>query len=100
MIKHIVIWTLKDELNESERVTACKKAKEILEDLNGKIPDLLKLEVGIDFSETNQSGDFTLYSEFPSREALNAYQDHPLHMAVKPYIGSIRKSRVIVDYEI
>ncbi|THB65946.1 MAG: Dabb family protein [Gammaproteobacteria bacterium] len=100
MIKHIVIWTLKDEFSEDEARDACLKAKEILEDLNGKIDGMHELEVGIDFSKTEASGDFVLYSTFESKQALDAYQEDPLHLAVKPYIGSIRKTRQVIDYEI
>ncbi len=100
MIKHIVIWKLKDEFNPEEKKQAALKAKEVLEELNGKIPEIITLEVGIDFSNSDQSGDIVLYSEFSSKEALNAYQEHPLHIAVKPYIGSIRSSRQVIDYEI
>jgi hypothetical protein len=44
--------------------------------------------------------DVVLYSEFASREALDAYQEHPDHVAIKPFIGAVREARQCMDYEI
>jgi heme-degrading monooxygenase HmoA len=63
-----------------------------------KIPGLLKLEVGIDFSRENDSSDVVLYSEFDSNDALQAYQAHPAHAEVVPFVKSVRAERRVVDY--
>jgi hypothetical protein len=100
MIKHIVTWKLKDSAHGNDKATNAKQIKEMLEALRGKIPGMLHIEVGIDYSKTDASFDLLLYSEFESKAALDGYQVHPLHKAVMPFIGEARLERVLVDYEI
>ena len=98
MVRHIVLWRLKESANGRGKAENAAEIKRLLEDLNGKIPGLLKLEVGYDFSRTAESSDIVLYSEFESRAALDAYQTHPLHEAVKPFVMAAREERRLVDY--
>lgn len=100
MIKHIVQWRLKEDSEGKSKAINAQKAKQMLEALNGKVPGLIKLEVGIDFSRTESSSNMVLYSEFETVEALENYQYHPEHHAVKPFIGAIRTERRVIDYEI
>jgi len=93
MIKHIVMWKLRNKAD-------AEIIKDNLEALVGKIPGLLKLEVGIDFSDSEQSADVVLYSELESREALKGYQSHPEHQAVVPLVKAAAVSRSVVDYEV
>ena len=97
MIKHIVMWRFKET---AEKPKNMEKAKELLENLNGKIDGLLYLEVGIDIFEGNDQCDVFLYSEFEDRKSLDDYQIHPLHKAAADFIGRVRESRTAVDYEI
>jgi hypothetical protein len=99
MIKHIVVWRLKDSAHGNDKATNAALIKEKLEALNGRIPGLLRLEVGIDFSRTESSGDVVLNSVFASRQALDAYQEHPEHKAIMPFIMEARSERRLVDYE-
>ena len=100
MIKHIVCWNL---LNRTEPVQECSDAlaiKAALEGLAGRIPGLLSIEVGFDFSRIEPARDLVLYSEFESKEALEAYQKHPLHVAAATGVVRPRtRDRVMVDYE-
>ena len=93
MVKHIVMWKLRDKADAAE-------IKARLEALQGKIPGLIKIEVGIDFLESEQSADVVLYSELESREALNVYQAHPEHVAVIPLVKGAAIARTVVDYEV
>ncbi len=99
MIKHIVLWKLKDEANGLSKDENAKAIKQKLESLNGQIEGLIKIEVGIDFLHSAESADIVLYSEFESKEALNFYQQHPLHKAMMPFIAEARSERRVVDYE-
>ena len=99
MVKHIVLWKLKEEAHGNDKATNAKLIKEKLEDLSGKIEGLLKIEVGIDFLGNNNY-DVVLYSELASREALDIYQAHPLHQAVLPFVKEAVSDRKAVDYEI
>jgi hypothetical protein len=100
MVRHIVLWRLKESANGRSKAENAAEIKRLLEDLHGKIPGLLKLEVGYDFSRTAESSDIVLYSEFESRAALDAYQTHPLHEAVKPFVTAAREERRLVDYSV
>jgi hypothetical protein len=100
VVKHIVVWRLKPEAHARTAAQNARLIKDRLEALNGRIPGMLLLEVGLDFSGTEQSGDLVLYSEFESRAALDAYQVHPEHEAVKPFILEARSERRLVDYEL
>lgn len=100
MIKHIVFWGLKEKACGNDKATNAQLMKEKLEALNGQIPGLLKLEVGIDFSHTEMSADVALYSEFANKEDLKIYDAHPLHCVVKTFVGEVKSSRQVVDYEI
>jgi len=98
MIKHIVMWKLKDEAHGNDKATNAGLVKEKLEALSGKIDGLLKIEVGIDFLGGGNF-DVVLYSELSSKEALDIYQNHPLHQAVLPFIREVVMDRKAVDYE-
>lgn len=97
MVKHIVIWRLKGE--GSEKLRAALRIKSLLEGLAGRIPGLLKIEVGVNFLEDANASDVALYSEFSGRTALAAYQDHPEHEIVKPLIRELASERRVVDYD-
>ena len=100
MIKHIVCWKLRNRtkpFNENSDAMAIKAA---LEDLKGKIPGLLYLDVGFDFSRKDTAGDIVLYCEFESKEALRAYQEHPAHVAVGTIVRPRTCERRMIDYEI
>ncbi len=93
MVKHIVMWTLHDK-NDALQV------KQTLEALKDKVPSIIDIEVGIDFSNTDDSADVMLYSTFENREGLEAYRVHPDHQAVLPMMKEVTSSRKVVDYEI
>lgn len=100
MIKHIVTWRLKEHAEGHDKATNAQLMKTQLEALRGQIEGLLAIEVGIDFSATSASMDVVLYSEFPDRAALAAYQAHPAHQAVVAFIQKVVSARQLVDYEV
>jgi len=100
MIKHIVVWRLKESAHENTKDKNALLIKEKLEALNGKIPGLIRLEVGINFSNTSESSDIVLYSEFTSKKDLENYQAHPEHKAIMPFVAEARSERRMVDYEV
>ena len=99
MIKHIVMWRLEDFADGRIKLENAKIIKENLEALVGIIPEIVKLEVGIDILGTNQSYDVVLVSEFKNLEELDTYAKHPEHVKVGEFVGKVRKDRVAVDYE-
>lgn len=100
MVKHIVFWKLKAEAHGQSAAENARVIKAKLEALQGRIPGLLKIEVGLDFGQSDNSCDLALYAELESRAALEAYQAHPEHKTVMPFIAEARSERRVVDYEV
>jgi len=100
MVKHIVMWRLHDEVDGVSKNEAAVSIKKALEDLEGRIPGLIHIEVGLDFDGSDQAADVVLYSELESRETLADYQAHPLHQAVIPLVKKHACERTVVDYEV
>ena len=94
MITHIVLFKLIDNSIES-----IEKARDILMDMEGKIPGLKDIEVGIDITHSDRSYNLALITKFESITDLEAYQVHPVHVKVAEYIVSVRASTVTVDFE-
>lgn len=94
MITHIVLFKMKDRSPEG-----IERSAQVLRDLEGKIDELLSIEVGIDVLHTERSYDIALTTTFESLEALQAYQVHPEHQKVIEYMATARESSISVDYE-
>lgn len=93
MVKHIVIYTLKDGVDKKDAVELIRS---VLEPLVGKIPGLLHLEV----RQAYNGLDCALYSELESKEALENYAVHPLHLEAKEHFHHLLASRYCADYEV
>jgi len=100
MVKHIVVWRLKEKAEGRTKAENALKVKEMLEGMRGKIPGMRHIEVGINTTKEDSTADIALYSEFDSRDALDVYQDHPVHVAVKDFIKNVRAERQVIDYEV
>lgn len=99
MIKHIVMWRVRESGDPSQGPVNAMRVKRALESLNGRIPGLSKLEVGIGPGSGEAESGIVLYSEFESVEALERYREHPAHLAVVPIVRSVCTDRRFVDYE-
>ena len=93
MVKHIVVYTLKEEFDKDEAVALIASK---LEPLVGQIPGLLKMEI----RRCYQGMDYALYSEFESVQALADYAVNPLHIAAKDHFHHFIDTRVAADYEV
>ncbi|NDI34140.1 Dabb family protein [Chengkuizengella sediminis] len=94
MIKHIVFFKLKD--GNQQNIT---KTKDVLLSMEGKIPVVRHLEVGVDVIRSDRSYDLSLIVEVDSLEDLDLYQVHPVHKEIITYIAQVKESVVVVDYE-
>ena len=93
MVKHIVVYTLKEEFDKDDAV---KLIASKLEPLVGQIPGLLKMEVRRCYAGM----DYALYSEFERPEDVPAYRAHPLHQEAKSHFQHLLATRVSADYEV
>lgn len=100
MVKHVILWQLKDELSAEEKITVKNGIKEGLEALKGKIPGLVEIQVNTN-GLASSNADVMLDSLFEDEVSLQGYAVHPEHVAVAD--GKVRpytKSRVCLDYEV
>lgn len=82
MVKHIILWTLKDSLSEEEKIQIKKSIKEGLESLQGVVPGLIDIKVQIDGRLSSSNADLMLECTLESEEALKGYAVHPAHVAI------------------
>ncbi len=97
MVKHIILWKLKETLSEEEKAAARAEAKRRLENLNGKIDGMLSLKVVTDRLPSSNA-DMMLDSEFETVEALAGYQTNPLHVEAATYVRSVVEARLCLDF--
>lgn len=100
MIKHMIIWTLKEELSMEEKEVVKAGIKEGLEGLAGKIPGLLEIKVHIN-GLSSSNADLMLDSSFETEEALKNYATHPDHVAVADEkVRPFTQTRSCLDFEV
>lgn len=100
MVKHIVMWKLKDTAEGKTKKENAEIIKQGLEGLKDKIDFLKAVEVGLNFNSSEMAYDVVLYTEFASAEDLERYQNHEEHLKVAGYVRKVNAARVVVDYEI
>jgi hypothetical protein len=95
MIRHVVLWRLKPQGRE-----AFDTIRTALEAQAGKIPGLLRIEVGRNVAASRRAVDMALVCDFESREALGGYHRHPAHMQTRALVDPLADEHWIVDYEV
>lgn len=99
MVKHVILWQLKDELSPEQKTQIKTGIKSGLEGLQGKIEGLIEVHVNIDCLPSSNA-DVMLDTTFTDEAALKNYAVHPEHVKVadskvRPYT----KTRVCMDFE-
>lgn len=100
MVKHIILWTLKDEYTEAQKAEIRAGIKEGLEGLKGQIPGMTDISVRTEYLPSS-TVDVMLDTTFENAEVLAAYAKHPKHVAVadtkvRPYTAN----RACMDFEV
>lgn len=96
MIKHIVCFKLKDNSLEE-----CEKAANILKSMDGNVPLLRSIEVGVDFLHSPRSYDIILQVTLDDAKALDEYQKNEYHCSVvKKHMHSVAETSIAIDYEL
>lgn len=94
MVKHVILWKLKEELTAEEKENVKAGIKEGLEGLAGKVPGLVDVKVNINGLPTS-TVDVMLDTTFTDADALKAYSTNPL-----PCCSSRRKGTPIYGSKI
>ncbi|HXC65090.1 MAG TPA: Dabb family protein [bacterium] len=100
MIRHVVMWRLKEEALGQTRSQLAGELKKRLEGLVGKVPCILTLEVGLNTVPSDTATDVCLVSTFEDRAGLQAYVDHPEHKKVADFLKEVVAERRANDYEV
>jgi heme-degrading monooxygenase HmoA len=95
MLRHVVLWRLKSHGGE-----AFDTIRAALEAQAGRIPGLLRVEVGRNVVASRRAVDMALVCDFESREALASYHRHPAHMRTRALVDPLAEEHWIVDYEV
>lgn len=95
MVRHIVMFWLKSKDEDTVKVTVEK-----LNSMRGKIPGMLSIEAGADFAGSARSCDICLCEVFESKEALEVYRTHPVHLPVQAHMHSVMERSASADYEV
>jgi hypothetical protein len=98
VIRHIVMWKLKESAEGATRAENVVKFKALLEGCRDLVPGTLHLEVGVAGPGLASTFDLVLVSDFADQAALDGYQDHPEHLVVKQFAKLVVESRQCVDY--
>lgn len=99
MVKHIVLFKLKDEASAELKLEVMHNFKRAIEALPAKIACIRKIEVGLNINP-GETWSIALYSEFDTLEDVKAYAVHPEHVAAGKLLAEVRESRACVDYEV
>ena len=100
MVKHIILWTLKDEFSAEEKEKIKAEIKAGLEGLQGQIPGMIDIKVNTSRLDSSNA-DLMLDSSFEDEQALKNYAVHPAHVAVADSkVRPFTASRVCLDFEV
>jgi hypothetical protein len=99
MITHLVFFKMLPEAEGASGAENAAKLVAMLEGLPARIPELLKLEAGTDFSNSPASYDVGLLTQFRTKEDLESYRVHPDHQEVVKFVQKTTSDRAVVDFE-
>lgn len=99
MVKHIVLFKLKDSLSDEQKLSVMTSFKQAIEALPEKISVIRSIEVGLNINPA-ETWNIALYSEFDSLDDVKTYATHPAHVAAGSLLADAKESRSCVDFEI
>jgi hypothetical protein len=97
-LRHIVMWTLKEEAEGQTKAQNMLKAREVLMSCSSLVPGIEQFEVGLKTDGLDCTCDVILNSVFKDENSLSAYQNHPDHIAIKPFMKAIVAQRQCMDF--
>ncbi len=98
MVKHIVLFRLREDVPAEVKLEAMQQFKAAIEALPERIKVIRKVEVGLNINPS-EAWHIALYSEFDSLEDVKLYAAHPDHVAAGKLLAEVKESRACVDYE-
>ena len=99
MIKHVVMWKLKDFADNRSKAENAKMMKSMVKGLKDKIKEIKFMEIGIRSENSASNYDVVLCSAFENWKDLEAYLHHPEHADAREFVVKVSSERAVVDYE-
>jgi len=100
MIRHIVMFKLKNFPDESEKMAAAQEVIKQLDELPSKINVIRRYEAGIDVRKLSWSYDVVLTMDFDTMADLDTYTVHPAHQEFIVFNKDYSAEKVCIDYEV
>lgn len=100
MIRHIVMWNLYEQAEGADKATNLQKAKALLLSCAQVVPGISIFEVATATPGMDCTNDLVLHMLVDDAQVLAAYQNHPQHMAIKPFMKAVVKERRCMDYSL
>ena len=98
MLRHIVMWKVKDGVEGRTKEESAVLLKENFEALKGKVEVLVDIQMGINAIDDPDSKDLVLVADVKDEEDLTAYKIHPDHQAAVKFASTMLYERVVIDY--
>ncbi|MBN8209195.1 Dabb family protein [Bacillus sp. NTK071] len=96
MIEHVVLFKFTNETTKEQKEEGMKRLIQVKD----KIPGIVDIQAGNNFSDRSQGFESGLTVRFESRDALEAYGPHPAHQEVVAYLKEIGMTEVLaLDFE-
>lgn len=100
MLRHVVMWSFKDEAEGAPKKANLAWVRESLLALRQIVPEILDMSIGEDIGIGRDPWDMVLIMDFADAEALDRYQHHPEHKKISAFVGKVRDRRACVDFTI
>lgn len=98
MVRHIVMWTLHDHAQGADKASNVQKAKALLLSCAHVVPGIRAFEVATATPGMDCSHDLVLHMLLDDAQVLADYQNHPQHVAIKPFMKAVVQERHCMDY--
>ncbi len=100
MIRHIVMWNLHEQAEGADKATNLEKAKALLMSCAQVVPGIHTFEVATATSGMDCTNDLVLHMLVDDAQVLAAYQNHPQHVAIKPFMKAVVQERRCMDFTV
>ena len=100
MIRHIVIWNLKDHAEGADKAANLQKAQTLLLSCTQVVPGIRAFEVATATPGMDCTNDLVLHMLLDDAQVLAAYQNHPQHLAIKPFMKAVVNERHCMDFTV
>ena len=100
MIRHIVMWTLHEQAEGVDKAVNLQKAKALLLSCAEVVPGIRAFEVATATPGMDCTNDLVLHMLLDDAQVLASYQNHPQHVAIKPFMKAIVKERRCMDFKV